>query len=426
MSATLTLSHGAKTEYTMISNAFIDRYMPQANGTYVKVYLYFVRLLGDPSYTGTLSSVADLLDETEKDIERALKYWEKEGLVSLTRNGAKEITDIAFLPVPGGKPDGTDAADAENTFGIAANASGIATNAPDAANVSGTAANVFGIAANASGTAANTSDIAVNASGIAVNSSGTATDISAAKTPKTPAQNRFEKPDYSEAQITALTSLDEVKWLISRLEQTLGRLLKPADLQTLLFLYESIGFAAELIVYLYEYCASKNKKSPSYIEAVGIAWAQSGVDTIEKAEAETTVYSQNYSIVNRAFGLNRSPGGIEMKYIHRWSETFGFDASIIEEACNRTMLATSKPDFKYADKILTRWHEAGIRKKTDIAVLDSEFARKNAAAKAKEDAPRTAPPPPNRFGAFPQRKYTASDYSELEGMLLRKDTTHAN
>lgn len=227
MSAVLTLSQGAKMEFTVISNIFIDRYMPQANGSYVKVYLYLLRLVGDPSYNGTLSSVADRLEETEKDIERALKYWEKLGLLRLTRNQTQDITDIAFLPLEGD----FDTIEKET--------------APCKEDTS------------------------------------PQEDSAAPKKTAPPAsQSRFEKPDYSDAQITALTSLDEVKWLMTRLEQTLGRLLKPADLQTLLFLYESIGFPAELIAYLYEYCASKNKKAPSYIEAVGIAWAQSGVDTI--------------------------------------------------------------------------------------------------------------------------------------------------
>lgn len=382
MSAALTLSLGAKTEYTMVSNAFIDRYMPQANGSYVKVYLYFLRLLCDPSHTGSISAAAELLDETEKDIGRALGYWEKEGLVKLTRGADTAVTEITFLPIP-------ELEAADSTI-------------PEPETAGST-----------------TSRIPARTK---------ATELENTSISSAPAQNRFEKPDYSEAQITALTSLDEVKWLMARLEQTLGRLLKPADLQTLLFLYESIGFPAELIAYLYEYCASKNKKSASYIEAVGIAWAKSGVDTIEKAELETTTYNQNYTVVNRAFGLNRAPGSIEMKYIRRWADTFGFDNSIIEEACNRTMLSTSKPDFKYADKILTSWHEAGIKKKGDIAVLDSEFARKNAAAnaKARENFSRTTPPPQNRFGAFPQRCYTTTDYSEMEGRLLRKDTTHAN
>lgn len=415
MSAALTLSHEAKTEYTMIANAFIDCYMPQANGSYVKVYLYFLRLSGEPSCSATLSAAAELLDETEKDIERALKYWEKQKLVQLARNAADEITGIMFLPVfssaaadrlrDSGTPD-RKSADTEADI--------YRTDLPAGAVSRGAAA-------------------PKDQTGQARQSvpAGSMTCTQAARTPgdaASPAHGRFEKPDYSEAQITALASLDEGKWLISRLEQTLGRLLKPADLQTLLFLYESIGFPVELIVYLYEYCASKNKKSSSYIEAVAIAWAQAGVDTIEKAETETAAYSQNYNVVNRAFGLNRAPGNIEMKYIRRWFDTFGFDAGIIEEACNRTMLSVSKPDFKYADSILARWHEAGIKKKEDIAALDSEFARKNAYqnARQKEERQNVAPAAQNRFGAFPQRKYTASDYSAMEGMLLRKDAAHAD
>lgn len=366
MSAVLTLSHGVKSEYTIISNTFIDRYMPQANGSYVKVYLYLLRLASEPESI-TLSLIADRLDETEKDIERALKYWEKQKLIKLTRDDSESITDIAFLPImPEDAPKESSC-----------------TKEPLPENVENS-------------------------------------DVD--KEEEESSCCHFEKPDYSNAQITALTSLDEVKKLISHLEQTLGRLLKPSDVQTLLFLYESLGFSTELIHYLYEYCALRNKKSTSYIEAVGIAWAQAGVDNVEKAKVETAIYSQGYTIVNRAFGLNRAPGSIELKYIHRWFATFGFDGEIIEEACNRTMLSTSRPDFKYTDKILTNWHTAGIKSKADIAVLDSEFARK----KPIKQKPESTPPSSNRFTAFPQRKYTASDYSTLEEMLLRKDCTHAD
>lgn len=34
------------TESTVVSNVFLDYYMPAANGSYVKVYLYLLRCLG--------------------------------------------------------------------------------------------------------------------------------------------------------------------------------------------------------------------------------------------------------------------------------------------------------------------------------------------------------------------------------------------
>ena len=73
----LSMSSGAKS--TVISNQFIDKYMPKANGSYVKIYVYLLRCISDVSSDMSLSYIADRLDETEKDITAALKYWEEAG-----------------------------------------------------------------------------------------------------------------------------------------------------------------------------------------------------------------------------------------------------------------------------------------------------------------------------------------------------------
>ena len=88
------------TGVTVISNQFLDLYMPQANGEFVKIYLYLLRMqnLAQPL---SLTSIADRLNCTEGDVMRALKYWEKSGLLSLTSNASGEISDIYFLDFPG-------------------------------------------------------------------------------------------------------------------------------------------------------------------------------------------------------------------------------------------------------------------------------------------------------------------------------------
>ena len=68
----LTMSKGANS--TVVSNRFIDVYMPRANGSYVKIYLYLLRCISDASTNMSLDMIADRLDETEKDIMRAAKY----------------------------------------------------------------------------------------------------------------------------------------------------------------------------------------------------------------------------------------------------------------------------------------------------------------------------------------------------------------
>lgn len=85
---------------TSVSNMFLDYYMPRANGEYVKVYLYLLRALNDPSRELSVSGLADALDHTESDILRALKYWEKQKLLKLECNSKKELQGIYLLTIP--------------------------------------------------------------------------------------------------------------------------------------------------------------------------------------------------------------------------------------------------------------------------------------------------------------------------------------
>ena len=64
---------------TCISNDFLDKYMADANGDYIKVYLFIQRHRGEQF---EVRDVADALNLTDHDIERAVRYWEKQGIFS--------------------------------------------------------------------------------------------------------------------------------------------------------------------------------------------------------------------------------------------------------------------------------------------------------------------------------------------------------
>ncbi|WP_167955647.1 DnaD domain protein [Anaerosporobacter faecicola] len=364
----ITLHTNHMNDVTIISNIFIDEYMPKANGSFVKVYLYLLRLLSSADKIVSVAVIADCLEVTEKDIIRALNYWDKTGVLSLEKDRKDTI------------------------IGITLN---------DLALLDQTALDEIAASSDEDVTSVNESDVEIGSTLLAENDSKTAT---------------FEKPTYSPSQIEALTKSDEIKWLMNIIEIYLERLLKPTDIQLILFLYENVGFSVELIMYLYEYCVSKNKKNSSYIEAVALRWAEEGIDTVEKAEATAIAYNANFNAVSKAFGLNRMPGAIEQKYITKWIRTYAFSIDIIVEACNRTILSTKKPDFKYADKILESWSKKGVHHLSDIEKLDLEHA-KNTATPKTSSMPKQ---PTNKFNAFPQRTYTATDYSSLEQRLLNK------
>lgn len=86
--------------FTQVNNDFIDGEMLSANGEYVKVYLLLLRYAGDSSLDITdaiISKIADKLDCTEKDVLRALGYWQSKGIIegtSLATDAAKDKEKI--------------------------------------------------------------------------------------------------------------------------------------------------------------------------------------------------------------------------------------------------------------------------------------------------------------------------------------------
>ena len=89
------------TGFTCISNTFIDDFMKDANGEYVKVYLYLLRCLGREGFDFSISQLADCLDHTEKDVMRAFAYWEKVGLLRLEYSSDNELSGICLVDVNG-------------------------------------------------------------------------------------------------------------------------------------------------------------------------------------------------------------------------------------------------------------------------------------------------------------------------------------
>ena len=83
---------------TTVPDLFIDNYMPQANGEFVKIYLYLLRSFHQPEGELSLSSLADVFSCTENDILRALRYWEKNGLLRLSL-AEGTLKGIEFLPI---------------------------------------------------------------------------------------------------------------------------------------------------------------------------------------------------------------------------------------------------------------------------------------------------------------------------------------
>lgn len=353
MDSILLTSRNPSCDVTVVSNIFIDTYMPYAHGDYVKIYLYLLRCLGAGKDI-SISSLADQFENTEKDILRAIQYWEQKKLLQIKRSPDGTIEEISFgmLSVPEPAPPPPSAA-------------------PD----------------------------------------------NPGRTETAPVPLR---PVYTTEQIACMKEDPEVVMLLNRIEQTLQRLLKPNDIQLILYLYESLGFPMDLILYLYDYCISMNKTHIKYIERVAANWHRDGIRTVEQARITANQYRQykkEYSTIAKTLGFHRSLAEAECEYVDKWLQTWGFPLETVLDACRRTILQTQNPSFHYINKILKAWHDAGTYTMEDVKKAEDAFS-KTSAEKPKRGYTSNYKKAKNRFTSFEQHNYSKDEMELIERAML--------
>ncbi len=351
---------------TQVANEFIDHYMAAANGEYVKVYLYLLR---HQDRAVTEIEIADALNDTESDIRRAIAYWERLGVLLSRR---KEETDAAD------RPDTKSASSEERREGgLGAAGSGIPgkNTLPAAAETPEKRADP-GI----SGAAAETGTRAVKkaAETAKTGGSGTAGESEGSSVSSAVAASRIpaERPFYTPEQVKKLSDEEEeFTQLLYIAQKYLNKVFTPRECEVFAYLYDGLRIPGELLEYLVEYCVQGGHTSIRYLETVGINWHERGIHTVEMAKQYTSSCSSEGFAVMRAFGLSdRRPGDSEMEMIRRWFKEWGFTKELVLEACSRTLKATNKPSFAYADKILMEWKKAKVRTMEDLQRLDAQRA----------------------------------------------------
>ena len=89
--------------YTIVENKFITKYLPEADGFAVKVYLYGLFLCENTESDFSAKSMAEVLKTTEEKIKEAFAFWQDYDLVEIL---AQEPFTVQYLPVRSaiGKP----------------------------------------------------------------------------------------------------------------------------------------------------------------------------------------------------------------------------------------------------------------------------------------------------------------------------------
>lgn len=190
-----------------------------------------------------------------------------------------------------------------------------------------------------------------------------------------------ELPQYSAQDIRALSESSAGFEAVCReAAQIKGRQLSSAELGVLAGIVDYLRLPYEVVLLLLHYCREQAEarhpgSRPSFraIQSAAFRWANLELLSPEQAEDFIRGEQDRGEAVARIQALlgltGRALTAPERRHIESWLSQ-GFDDGAIELAYERTVYNTGGLKWPYMDKILSRWHEAGLHDRAAVEAGD--------------------------------------------------------
>lgn len=190
-----------------------------------------------------------------------------------------------------------------------------------------------------------------------------------------------KKTSYDSVEVAKkIAENNSLSEMVQVAQELLAKTLSPNELETLYWLNDELGFSAEAILLILDYCISKDKRNMRYIEKVAIAWHEKGIvstdQIMENIQAEEEKNTTAYRL-RKAMGIADRPiTAPEEAFLTKWCDDYKIPEDMIMLAYESCLLNTSKLSFPYMDKIIERWHTEGINTRADAEADNQKYKKK--------------------------------------------------
>ncbi len=297
---------------SILSNIFIDHYMPEADGFCVKIYLYLLRCLQAHTHV-SIPDIADKLFLTDNDVRRGISYWIRKGIIKQTYDEAGNPKSIVLCHLT--VPEDQSAFYENQDFRLVK---------PERNEA-----------------------------------------------PAVKAEPESAQPDLKalESALTDPVFLD----LRSQAEAFFNRNMASDDINALWRIYGDLQLPFEVCEYLLEYCATDRENHPerilpAYYEKVARNWKEHGISSREEAKRFTQEYFFGTKLL-RALGVRDRylPTDAENRMLEDWRNRYHFSDDMLLLACERAVIRKpGSAGFGYVGGILESWYRKGITTPADV------------------------------------------------------------
>ena len=265
---------------TSIPDVFFTEYLSQANGDYIKVYLY-IYFLSKYNKDVKINDLSKKLEMPLKTIQDAIKYWEDDGLLIRKNQG--------FI-------------------------------------------------------VANLQEIELN---------------KLYKPKITISASDMQKVAENKYRAKAIDTINN---------EFFQGIMSPSWFGDIDLWFKKYAFDEEVMIALFRYCFNKSALNRSYVATVAEAWYKNKIKTFndldlyfQKEEKVKTIENS----IKKKLRLSRNLSIYEEAYVEKWNITYGYNMEIIDIALKKTA-GKFNLSFEYIDKLISDWHERGLKTPEEI------------------------------------------------------------
>lgn len=303
---------------TSVDNMFINDLLPMAPGDYVKVYMFGL-MYAENGIEIKQSKLAAILRVPEDEIDKAWRYWEKQGVIEISEiddEEGKNNYGVKFI------------SQIETFFNAGVNNNYQYKNSGEKRH---SGDNGYKDSTNEKRNDENKESKACDLGGM------------------TQAENIINKD---------MASI--LKNIYEELEESSGQLLSPKAMDTVAEAISIYEVDPKVFSYAIKYCADRSQYSISYITKVAIEWKKKGLESpseVKEYNARNDERFSNYKRIFKEIGFNRPVSNADKELMAPWFDRYNFSLKEILDAC-RKAAGLREPNLRYIDKVLMNKYES--------------------------------------------------------------------
>ena len=210
-------------------------------------------------------------------------------------------------------------------------------------------------------------------------------------------------PTYTTEEVDIkLKKSKELRSLVDECNNLLGKIMNYHEAGVIVALYDYLRLSPEYIMLLCSHCAAQGKTTLHYIKKTAENLVSDGITEYSELESYYKKMESIWSTegkIRRMFGMgSRALTAKEKEAIKCWTE-WDVPDKMLKKAYDITVENTSDPNIKYMHKVVSNWHENGIRTPDEADEASKKYRKTNP---PKQNARKTVQ---NGAGSFDTKEF---------------------